>query len=216
MTESPKSIWYMAGHHAYQGNPFNGRDISVWTKVTQVVMPSLEPSYWHGGRNNWQECKIYLWLLILSHFCLPICWCNFQILWYNSYLYTTLILILRLHPDIKPPSVDGTQSVSVCLLPLASLVISGMSNRNKRTRAPPHLSSTVTHPTKTCADPLPSIDPSIPSYVILPSIHLSDSGGTQRGRQTWAAIRFSLLLRGPLSELSKGPVGTWSAAPIQS
>ncbi len=107
-------------------------------------------------------------------------------------------------------SADGSQLARMLLGKTALLlfrnsVISGMSHRNRKTRDPPHLSSTVIQATKTCAGPHPFIHPSILSYVIHPSIRLSDLNRNQRGWQTWAAVRLSLLLRGPLSELSEGP-----------
>lgn len=52
----------------------------------------------------------------------------------------------------------------------------------------PHLSFNMIQSTKTCAGPHPSI-------------HLSGHGGTQCDWQTWAAVRPTLLLRGPCRSL---------------
>lgn len=101
--------------------------------------------------------------------------------------------------SVNHTQADGFRSARECLHDLPRAL---SSQEFPTGTGEPWRSSTVTHLTKTCAGLRPSRHPgSRPSH---PST-CQGSGGTQCGRQTWAASRRSPLLRGPLPTLANGP-----------
>lgn len=94
-------------------------------------------------------------------------------------------------------------------------VLEKQEDLDRRMMSPSHLTSTVTKPQRPVQVPV-----HLPYSLLIhhPSIHPSvrGCGGTQHSQQTWATVRLSLPLRGPLSKFSKIPVRACRATPTQS